>query len=109
MSLVTIGILLSITSKRAEKIVIAVVEDTFTCVGGRKIYFRTLDENGAELPSNKVEYYSYFTDKFDQFPIGKKVKFNIFKYSEVLPTDVYKGVEIKVVNELKIDDFIFLS
>lgn len=109
LSLVMIGILLSITSKMAEKIVVTIVEDTATCVGGRKIYMRTIDPSGVELPKDKIEYFSYFTDKFEKFPIGKKVKFNAFKYSEVLSTEKYKDNIAMSVNEFNIDDFIFIN
>lgn len=38
----------------------------------------------------KTEYYSYYTNKINEFPIGSKIKFNAYKYNEVLTTEVYK-------------------
>ena len=108
-SLITIGILISISSKPSEKIVTVVVEDMLTCVGGRKIYMRTINSNGEDLPSDKVEYFSYFTDQLQYFPIGKKLKFNAFKYGEVLTTEKYKNTIAGTINEFKITDFIFFK
>jgi len=104
---ITIGILISVTSKGAEKIVNVVVEDVLTCVGGRKIYMRTVNENGGVLSPEVTEYFCYFTNQLQYFPIGKRIKFNAFKYGEALSTERYKDKIAFSVNEFKITDFIF--
>lgn len=105
---ITFGVLISMTSKKEEKIVVAVVYDNSTCVGGRKFYLKTVNLDGTDLPPEKTEYYSYFTDKVEYFPTGRKVKFNLFKYNKSILTENYNGVVTIQINNFKITDFIFL-
>lgn len=106
--LVTFGVLISLTSKKDEKIVLAVVYDSASCVGGRKIYMKTINPDGTLLAPNQTEYYSYFTDKTMYFPVGRKVKFNLFKYKKSISTEKFNDVITIQINDFKITDFIFL-
>lgn len=100
--------LVSLTSKNAEKIIVGEIFDAFTCVGGKKFYIRSLDNSFQQLPSEKIEYFSYFTNDYNNFKIGKKVKFNAYKYKEALLTDDIGNNRVAYnINELKINDFIF--
>ena len=100
--------LLSITSKNKEKIVIGEIYDALTCIGGKKFYIRSLDNNFKALPPEKTEYFSYFTNDLNDFKIGKKLKFNAYKYRETLLTeDIGDNRSIYNINELKLGDFIF--
>ncbi|MBP3840915.1 MAG: hypothetical protein IK997_02180 [Bacilli bacterium] len=106
--LVTFGVLISLTSNKEEKIVLTVVYDSATCVGGRKIYMKTINPDGTALPPENTEYYSYFTDKIEYFPVGRKVKFNLYKYNKSILTERFNDVIAIQVNDFKITDFIFL-
>lgn len=107
---ITIGILISITGKRESKIVTVIVDDMLTCVGGRKIYMRNIDTPIDNQNPAKTEYYSYYTNKINEFPIGSKIKFNAYKYNEVLTTEVYKNkFTAMTINEFKTSDFIHLT
>jgi len=108
MLFVTLGVLISLTSKKEEKIVLAVVYDSATCVGGRKFYMKTINPDGTALAPKQTEYYSYFTDKIDYFPVGRKVKFNLFKYNKSILTERFNDVVTIQINDFKITDFIFL-
>lgn len=100
--------LISLTSKNAEKIVVGEIFDALTCVGGKKFYIRSLDNSFQPLPTEKTEYFSYFTNDYNNFKIGKKIKFNAYKYKEVLLTDNIGNNRMAFnINELKISDFIF--
>ena len=100
--------LISLTSKNAEKIVIGEIYDALTCVGGKKYYIRTLDSSFKPLPEDKIEYFSYFTNDSKYFKIGKKIKFNAYKYRETLYTETFlNNKTISNINELKLGDFIF--
>ena len=100
--------LISLTSNKEEKIVLTVVYDSATCVGGRKIYMKTINPDGTALPPENTEYYSYFTDKIEYFPVGRKVKFNLYKYNKSILTERFNDVIAIQVNDFKITDFIFL-
>lgn len=107
---ITIGILISISSANQEKIVTAVVEDILTCVGGRKIYLRNNETPVDPNNPNKTEYYSYYTTNYKNFPIGRVVKFNAYKYNEVLTTENYKNnFTAMEINNFKTEDFIILK
>ena len=100
--------LVSLTSKNAEKIVVGEIFDALTCIGGKKYYIRSLDASFQPLPPEKTEYFSYFSNDYTNFKIGKKVKFNAYKYKEALLTDNIGNNRIAFdINELKINDFIF--
>ena len=100
--------LVSLTSKNAEKIIIGEIYDAFTCIGGKKYYIKSLDNSFKPLPEEKTEYFSYFSDDYNNFVIGRKVKFNAYKYGEALLTDTTTDKKIAyVINELKTTDFIF--
>lgn len=100
--------LISLTSKDSEKIIIGEIYDSFTCVGGKKYYIRSLDNTFKPLPVENTEYFSYFSNDSTNFVIGKKVKFNAYKYGEALLTDITTDKKTAyVINELKITDFIF--
>lgn len=107
--IVSFGILISITSKKDEKIVVVEVYDIFTCVGGRKIYMKTINPDGTPLKPEETEYFVYFTNQLDKFPFGKRIKFNAFKRSRSIVTERYKDIMAMTVNELHVDDFIFLN
>lgn len=100
--------LVSLTSKNAEKIIVGEIYDALTCVGGRKFYIRSLDSSFQLLPPEKTEYFSYFSNDYNNFQIGKKVKFNAYKYREALLTDDIGNNRMAYnINELKVNDFIF--
>lgn len=100
--------LVSITSKNAEKIIIGEIYDALTCIGGKKYYIRSLDNSFQPLPPEKTEYFSYFTNDSTDFVIGKKLKFNAYKYKEALLTDdIGNNIIAYSINELKLNDFIF--
>ena len=105
--LVTFGVLISKTSKKEEKIVLAVVFDSATCVGGRKIYMKTINPDGTAMKPEETEYYSYFTDKYDRFPVGKRVKFNLYKYNKSILTEKFNDIITVQINSFSLDDFIF--
>lgn len=107
--LVTFGVLIAKTAKKEEKIVVAVVFDSATCVGGRKIYMKTINQDGTAMKPEEEEYYSYFTDKYEKFPVGKRVKFNLFKYNKSILTEKFNDVVTVQINSFKLDDFIFLN
>ena len=107
--LVTFGVLISKTAKKEEKIVVAVVFDSATCVGGRKIYMKTINPDGTAMKPEETEYYSYFTDKYDKFPVGKRVKFNLFKYNKSILTEKFNDIITVQINNFNLDDFIFLN
>lgn len=100
--------LISLTSKNPEKIIVGEIFDSFTCIGGKKFYIRSLDSSFNPLPDEKTEYFSYFSNDFNNFVIGRKVKFNAYKYGDVLLTDIMSNnKEASNINELKTTDFIF--
>lgn len=100
--------LISITSKDPEKIIIGEIYDAFTCIGGRKYYIRSLDNEFKPLPPEKTEYFSYFSSDSNSFVIGRKVKFNAYKYGEALLTDMTTDNKAASnINKLKTTDFIF--
>ena len=100
--------LISLTSKNSEKIIIGEVFDSFTCIGGKKYYIRSLDSSFKPLPKEKTEYFSYFSNRSDYFYIGRKLKFNAYKYGEaLLSDDIGNNIVALNVNNLKVDDFIF--
>ena len=100
--------LISITSKNAEKIIVGEIFDALTCIGGKKYYIRSLDNSFNLLPPEKMEYFSYFTNDSNNFFIGRKIKFNAYKYKEALLTDDIGNNRIAYnINELKTNDFIF--
>lgn len=107
--LITFLVLISLTSKKDEKIVVCEVFDSATCVGGRKIYFKTFNLDGTPLKPEEVEYYSYYTDKYDLFPVGKRVKFNLYKYKKSYLTENFNDIVTIQINDLKFEDFIFLN
>lgn len=107
---ITIGILISISSKKKEKIITVIVEDMLTCVGGRKIYMRNINTPVDNNNPEKTEYYSYYTNQLEKFPIGQKLKFNVYKYAEVLTTETYKDKFISTtINDFKPEDFIIIK
>lgn len=107
---ITIGILISISSKKKEKIITVIVEDILTCVGGRKIYMRNINTPVDDNNPQNTEYYSYYTNQLEKFPIGQKLKFNVYKYAEVLTTEVYKDKFISnTINDFSPDDFIIIK
>ena len=100
--------LISLTSKNSEKIITGEIFDSFTCVGGKKYYIRSLNSDFKALPEENTEYFSYFSNDSNNFVIGRKVKFNAYKYGDVLLTDNIGNNKIASnINELKITDFIF--
>ena len=100
--------LIALTSKDSEKIIVGEIFDSFTCIGGKKFYIRSLDSNFNPLPDEKTEYFSYFSNDFNNFVIGRKVKFNAYKYGDVLLTEaISNNKEASSINSLKTTDFIF--
>ena len=74
----------------------------------KKYYIRSLDNSFNLLPPEKMEYFSYFTNDSNNFFIGRKIKFNAYKYKEALLTDDIGNNRIAYnINELKTNDFIF--
>ncbi len=100
--------LISLTSKNKEKIIVGEIYEALTCIGGKKFYIRSLDNNFKALTPEETEYFSYFTNDLNNFKIGKKLKFNAYKYREALLTeDIGNNRFASNINELKIGDFIF--
>lgn len=100
--------LASVTYKNSERIVIGQVYDSLTCVGGKKFFIRSLDESFNPLPSEKTEFFSYFSNDYNHFKIGRKLKFNAYKYSETaMIDDSIKDKKVININDLRINDFIF--
>ena len=100
--------LISLTSKNKDKIVVGEIYDVLTCIGGKKYYIRTLDDNFRPLQPEKIEYFSYFTNDYNNFKIGRILKFNAYKYKEALLTEnIGNNINAYNINELKTSDFIF--
>ena len=100
--------LASVTYKNSQKIIVGQIYDELTCIGGKKFFIKSLDESFNPLPPEKTEYFSYFTNDYNHFKRERKVKFNVYKYSETTMID--DSVRDKIViniNDLKINDFIF--
>ena len=70
---------------------------------------KTINPDGTALPPEQTEYYSYFTDKIQYFPVGRKVKFNLFKYRKSITTEKFNDIITVQINDFEITDFIFLQ
>lgn len=102
-------IAISLSGSKLEKIITVQVIEQVTCVGGRKIYLDNINMKKEEPDAIHRKYYVYFTDDLQKFAFGNKLTFNVYKYSEVLTTEKYRGIFAQVLYNFKKEDFTLIE
>lgn len=108
-SLISMVIVVALSPSKSKEIITVEVVEQVTCVGGRRIYLSNLQiDNNAPIAYDQ-KYYVYFTNDLNKFALGNKLTFNIYQYSEVFTTEVYKQKLARVIYEFKNEDFTLIE